>query len=126
MIAFCIFGFSFIRLLVDFRIGVGCQHDPSARCQTVRAAAYPFGLSLLYLYLNASGKVEAHQSFNGLLVGVEDIDQSLVGSALKLLTAVLVLVNSAKDGDNGGALSRRVEEMREWVKSPEGIRADDG
>lgn len=28
--------------------------------------------------------------------------------------------------DNDGVLSRRVEEMREWGKSPEGIRADDG
>ena len=54
----------------------------------------------LYLNLNTSGKLQAHQSLDGLLVGVEDIDQSLVGSALELLTAVLVLVNSAKDGDD--------------------------
>src|SRR5699024_12494442 len=42
---------------------------------------------------------QAQESLNGLLVGVEDIDQSLVGSALELLTAVLVLVNSPKDGN---------------------------
>lgn len=28
--------------------------------------------------------------------------------------------------DNGGALSARAEEMREWCKAPEGVRADDG
>jgi hypothetical protein len=54
----------------------------------------------LYLNLNASGEIQAHQSLNGLLIGVEDIDQTLVGSALELLTAVLVLMHSAQDGDN--------------------------
>ena len=54
----------------------------------------------LYLNLNTSGEIQTHQSLDGLLVGVEDIDQSLVGSALELLTAVLVLMNSAKDGNN--------------------------
>ena len=52
----------------------------------------------LYLNLNACGKIQAHEGLNGLLVGVENIDQSLVGSALELLTAILVLVDSAKDG----------------------------
>ena len=54
----------------------------------------------LYLNFNASGKVEAHEGFHGLLVGVENIDQSLVCSALELLTGILILVNSAKDGDD--------------------------
>ena len=54
----------------------------------------------LYLNLNTSGKIEAHEGLDGLLVGVEDIDQSLVGSALKLLTAVLVDMDRAKDGDD--------------------------
>ena len=54
----------------------------------------------LYLNLNAGREIQAHQGLDGLLAGVEDIDQSLVGSALELLTAVLVLVHSAKDGNN--------------------------
>lgn len=54
----------------------------------------------LYLNLNTSGKIQTHQSLDGLLVGVEDIDQTLVGSALELLTGVLVLVDSPKDGDD--------------------------
>ena len=54
----------------------------------------------LYLNLNAGGEVQAHQSLDGLLAGVEDIDQSLVGSALKLLPAVLVDVGGAEDGDD--------------------------
>ena len=58
-----------------------------------------FGLQL-YLNFNASGKVEAHESFHSLLVGVENIDQSLVGSALELLTGILVLMNSAENGND--------------------------
>ena len=54
----------------------------------------------LYLNFNASGKVEAHESFHSLLVGVENIDQSLVGPALELLTGILVLVNSAENGND--------------------------
>ena len=54
----------------------------------------------LYLNFNASGKVEAHESFHSLLVGVENIDQSFVGPALELLTGILVLVNSAKNGND--------------------------
>src|SRR5699024_6220072 len=40
------------------------------------------------------------EGFDGLLVGVEDIDQTLVGSALELLTGVLVDVGGPKDGNN--------------------------
>ena len=54
----------------------------------------------LYLNFNASGKVEAHESFHSLLVGVENIDQSFVGPALELLTGILVLVNSAENGND--------------------------
>ena len=54
----------------------------------------------LYLNFNASGKVEAHESFHSLLVGVENIDQSFVGPALELLTGILVLVNRAKNGND--------------------------
>ena len=54
----------------------------------------------LYLNLNAGGKIQGHEGLDGLLAGVENIDQTLVGSALELLTGVLVLVDRAKDGDD--------------------------
>ena len=82
-------------------MGLLSQHDPSARCQTVRAAVRCcYGKLQLYLNLNAGGKIQAHQSLDGLLAGVEDIDQSLVGSALELLTAVLVDMGRTQDGDH--------------------------
>ena len=56
--------------------------------------------SELDLDLHAGGKLEAHQSLNGLGGGVGDVDQALVGAALELLTAVLILVNGAKDRDD--------------------------
>ena len=40
---------------------------------------------------------KAGKRFNGLVAGTENVDESLVGSALELLTAILVLVDSAKD-----------------------------
>ena len=55
--------------------------------------------SELDLDLHAGGKLEAHQSLNGLGGGVGDVDQALVGAALELLTGVLILMNSAQDGD---------------------------
>ena len=56
--------------------------------------------SELDLDLHAGGKLEAHQSLNGLGGGVGDVDQALVGAALELLTGVLILMNSAQDGDD--------------------------
>ena len=50
--------------------------------------------------LYAGGEFQAHQSLNGLVAGPENVDQSLVGAHLELLTAVLVLVHSAQNGDN--------------------------
>ena len=54
----------------------------------------------LDLDLNAGGKLEGHKSLNSLLGGVHYVDQALVGAALKLLAAVLILMNSAEDGDD--------------------------
>ena len=65
----------------------------------------------LYLNLNTSGKLQGHQGLDALLVGVENIDQSLVGAALELLTAVLVLVHCTKNG-NDFALGRQRDRAR--------------
>ena len=54
----------------------------------------------LDLDLNTGGKLKAHQSLDRLGAGVGDVDQALVGAALKLLAAVLILMNSAQDGDD--------------------------
>ncbi len=54
----------------------------------------------LNLNLNSCGKLDAHKSLNSLRLRVKDIDQSLVRAHLKLLTAVLVLVNRSEDSDN--------------------------
>ena len=81
----------FLHLVVSscFRLLVGAigqrQHDPSVLLMTNRGGQLQLGGLQLYLNLNAGGKIEGHQSLDGLLVGVEDIDQSLVGPALELL-----------------------------------------
>ena len=67
-------------------------------CGPVPSAPEGCTRSELDLDLDAGGNFEAHQCLNGLLGGVEDVDKALVGAALKLLTAVLVLVNGTKDG----------------------------
>ena len=46
----------------------------------------------LDLDLHTGGQIQSHQSLHGLGGGVGDVDQSLVGAALELLTAVLVLM----------------------------------
>ena len=56
----------------------------------------------LDLDLYASRNFNAHQSLDGLLSGVHDVDEALVGAALELLTAVLVLVNCTEVGDDLG------------------------
>src|SRR5699024_10010584 len=56
--------------------------------------------SELNLDLDAGRELQTHQSLNGLVGGSEDVDKSLVGSHLKLLTAVLILMNGAQDGDD--------------------------
>ena len=50
---------------------------------------------ILYLIILFTEFINLYNTF-----GVEDIDQSLVGSALKLLPAVLVDMGGAEDGDN--------------------------
>ena len=71
-------------------------------CRPVPSAPEGCTRSELDLDLDAGRDFEAHQCLNGLLGGVEDVDKALVGTALELLTAVLVLVNGTKDGDDLG------------------------
>ena len=40
----------------------------------------------------------ARESLNRLLRRLQNVDQTLMGAVLKLLTAVLILMNSAQDG----------------------------
>ena len=62
------------------------------------APVFPFGSGLrLDLDLDACGKLDAHKSLYSLLLGVKDVDQSLVSAHFELLTAVLVLVNRSED-----------------------------
>ena len=50
--------------------------------------------------LDTGRQLQIHQSLDRLLGRVHDVDQALVGAALELLTAVLVLVDSAQDRDD--------------------------
>ena len=50
--------------------------------------------------LNTGGELDVHKCINNLLRRLDDINQSLVCVQFKLLTAVLVLVNGAKDGND--------------------------
>ena len=52
--------------------------------------------SELDLDVNASGELQAHQSLDRLVGRLQNVDQTLMGAGLKLLTAVLVLMNSAQ------------------------------
>ena len=54
----------------------------------------------LDLDFHACGQLQRHQGFDRLGGGVLDVDQTLVSPTLKLLTAILVLVDSAQDGDD--------------------------
>ena len=56
----------------------------------------------LDLDFDAGGNLEVHQGLDRLLGGGYDVDEALVGAALELLTAVLVLVDGAQDGDDLG------------------------
>ena len=64
-----------------------------------RGMAERDGRSQFDLDLHAGRKLQAHQGLHGLGGGLDHVDQALVGAALELLTAVLVLVDGAKDGD---------------------------
>ena len=50
--------------------------------------------------MNAGRHLKTGQCIHGLVSRGQDIDESLVGPLLELLTAVLVLVDRTKDGDN--------------------------
>ena len=54
----------------------------------------------LELDLHTGGQIQGHQGLHGLGGGVGDVDQTLVGAALKLLAAVLILMGSPQDGDD--------------------------
>ena len=54
----------------------------------------------LDLDLHTGGQIQSHQGLHGLGGGIGDVDQALVGAALKLLAAVLILVGSPQDGDD--------------------------
>ena len=53
----------------------------------------------LDLDLHAGRQLQGHQGLHRLGGGLGDVDEALVGAALKLFAAVLVLVNSAQDSD---------------------------
>ena len=57
--------------------------------------------------LDTGRQLQIHQSLDRLLGRVHDVDQALVGAALKLLAAVLILMNSAQDGDDLGLRRQR-------------------
>lgn len=46
--------------------------------------------------VNAGSKVELHKRFHRLLSGLEDVEQTVVGAALELLTGLLVHVRSTE------------------------------
>ena len=60
-----------------------------------------FAALKLDLDLDAGGDFEVHQGLDGLLGRVHDVDQALVGAALELLAAVLVLVDGASRAMRG-------------------------
>ena len=54
----------------------------------------------LDLDVHASGELEAHQSLDRLVGRLQNVDQTLMSAALELLTAVLILVGSAQNGND--------------------------
>ena len=54
----------------------------------------------LDLDLHTGGQLQGHQGLHGLGGGLADVDEALVGAALKLLAAVLVLVDGPQNGDD--------------------------
>ena len=58
------------------------------------------GVLQLNLNLHAGGELQGHQGLHSLGGGLGDVDEPLVGPALELLPAVLVLVDGAQDGDD--------------------------
>ena len=52
----------------------------------------------LDFHIHARGKIQLHESINGLRSQIFHIHQPLVGPQLKLLTRILVYVGRAEDG----------------------------
>src|SRR5579872_4785750 len=52
----------------------------------------------LDLDVDAGRKVQAHEGVDGLVVGLQNVDEPLVRTDLELLTGVLVLEGAADDG----------------------------
>ena len=50
--------------------------------------------------LHTGRQLQGHQSLHSLGGGLHNVDEALVGAALKLLAAVLVLVDGPQDGDD--------------------------
>jgi len=67
--------------------------------------------------LDAGRQLQGHQGFHRLLGGADDVDEALVGQALELLTAVLVLVDGAQNRDD---LSLR--RQRNWAGTFASVR----
>ena len=80
-----------------FKVLKQCQaeNQPAGWKRRAGRQALKFDLDLY-----AGGELQAHQGLHGLLGGGHDVDQALVGAALELLPAVLVLVDGALDGDD--------------------------
>src|SRR5699024_2015124 len=83
---------SCIRLRFCF---AGGQRDTAARAGVSAAEGLQLDLDV-----NARGELQAHQSLNRLVGRLQNVDQTLVGAGLELLTAVLILMNSAQNRDN--------------------------
>ena len=79
------------------------QRGPGGKSPEDAEADSPEFASLkLDFDFHAGGDLEVHQGLDRLLGGSDDVDEALVGAALELLTAVLVLVDGAQDGDDLG------------------------
>ncbi len=65
-------------------------------------AFYGFGLLRLHLNVNvnACGHLQPGQHLNGLWIGSDDINKPLVSPLLKLLSGILILVNSSQNCNN--------------------------
>ena len=69
----------------------------STICGKIAFAARAFLLEFHDNNVNACRNLQLLQSFLGLLSRTDYVDQTLVGAALELLTAVLVLVSCTQD-----------------------------
>lgn len=76
-------------------------HADRSRITAARIGHYNVETRLqLDLDVNAGGELQAHESLDRLVGRLQNVDQTLVRAGLELLTAVLVLVDSAQDRDD--------------------------